>query len=260
MKKTLLMGLLLMVAWAVGSVAQDEMTDEALLGQMDFQRFAAYFNPELPSTTFTVEIVAQRPDGAKQATVQVSFRFDPEDLGRGGFRIDYLSPEELSGDVFLGKGDEIFFWNPDLIEPLKVNGTFEVFGDATVAEVVGIQFSGDYTIEEREDRALADGSDGIWLKLKATRDSVAFPLAEVTARADNFQPHELKLFDESGDLLHDNTFESYAVWEDGRPYFERQLLDNRIVPVNQTLLTVSNIKNAELSFDLFDPKLLGANQ
>jgi|GEM_PF-7106672 len=153
MKKLFLLSVLVLVGWTVGSVAQDDaqeaMGDEALLGQMDFQRFAAYFNPELPSTTFTVELRAERPDGSKEATVQVSFKFDQE--GQGGARIDYLTPEELAGDVFVIKGDDIFFWNPDLIEPLKVNGRFEVFGDATVAEVVGIGFQGDYAIEDQAD-------------------------------------------------------------------------------------------------------------
>jgi len=204
-----------------------------------------------------VEIIAERPDGSKQATVQVSFAFDQENPDVGGGRIDYLAPEELAGDVFLIKGDDIFFWNPDLVSPLKVNGQFEVFGDATVAEVVGIGFQGAYSIESREDTTLDDGTPAIKLALNATRESIAFPLAEVTANALTLQPFNLKLFDESGDLLHDNTFESYTMLDDGRPYFDRQLLDNRIVPVNQTLMIVSNIQNIEPDFDRYDPDLLG---
>ena len=89
---------------------------------------------------------------------------------------------------------------------------------------------------------------------------MAFQLAEVTANAETLQPINLKLFDESGDLLHDNTFESYSTVEDGRPFFNRQLLDNRIVPVNQTLLIVSNIQNVDLDLDLFNPEKLGTEE
>lgn len=255
MKNVLLLSVLFL-GFAIGAAAQPTISDQQLLGAMDFQRFGGYFNPGVSSTTFTSEIVAQRPDGAKQAVVQVSFKFVQETSDFIA-RIDYLSPEELSGDVFLITAEEVFFWNPDLIEPLKVNGRFEVFGDATVAEVVGIQFSGDYLIKERVSTTLEDGTPAIELALKATRDSVAFPQAKVVARLDSLQPLTLKLFDESGDLLHDNTFESYNATEDGRPYFDRQLLDNRVVPVNQTLLTITNIENKELPNALFDVNQLG---
>ncbi len=254
MKKAFVFAVIALGA-ALGAAAQPQLSDQQLLGAMDFQRFGGYFNPGVSSTTFTSEIVAQRPDGVKQAVVQVSFKFFQE---TGDFiaRIDYLTPEELSGDVFLVTGEEVFFWNPDLIEPLKVNGRFEVFGDATVAEVVGIQFSGDYTITGRAQVTL-DGAPAIELSLTATRASVAFPKAVVVAPLETLRPATLKLFDESGDLLHDNTFESYAQTEDGRPYFDRQLLDNRIVPVNQTLLTITNIENKELPDALFDVTKLG---
>lgn len=262
MKKWIALSLLLLLGWTVGSVAQDAMTDEQVLGTMDFQRFAGYFNPELPGTTFTTDILAERPDGSKQATVQVSFFFGAEDGGFRG-RIDYLAPEELKGDVFIIVGgtqpgaEEIFFWNPDLVSPLKVNGRFEVFGDATVVEVVGIGFSNDYTISERKEYE-REGTPVLELSLKATRPSVAFQRARVVADAQTLQPKTLELFDESGDLLHFNTFEEYGTTADGRPYFVRQLLDNRIVPVNQTLMIITNIENKALPAEMFDPTKLGA--
>lgn len=258
MKKIILFTLVALLGLTFSTVAQDGAPDPdaELLQAMDFQRFAAYFSPETPGTTFTVEIQAERPDGSKFATVQVSFAFDPE-LGQRA-RIDYLTPEELAGDVFIINGDDIFFWNPDLITPLKVNGRFEVFGDATVAEVVGIGFQGSYTITDRSEYTNDDGLDVIEVGLEATREAIAFPKARVIANAETLQPIILDLFDESGDLLHHNTFESYDTVEDGRPFFDRQLLDNRVVPVNQTLLIVSNIVNAELDFSIFDETLLGA--
>ena len=257
MKKIILFTLVALLGLTFSTVAQDGAPDPdaELLQAMDFQRFAAYFSPETPGTTFTVEIQAERPDGSKFATVQVSFAFDPE-LGQRA-RIDYLTPEELAGDVFIINGDDIFFWNPDLITPLKVNGRFEVFGDATVAEVVGIFFDGDYAIAGREELTLEDGTPGLALDLEATRESVAYQKARVVANALTLEPIMLELFDESGDLLHFNTFESYATTSDGRPFFDAQLLDNRIVPVNQTLLKITNIESKVLPDAQFDPNQLG---
>jgi len=260
MKKVILFTLVALIGltFSFNTVAQDDAEADPnaeLLAAMDFQRFAAYFSQETPGTTFTVEILAERPDGSKAATVQVSFAFDPEQGQRA--RIDYLTPEELAGDVFIINGDDIFFWNPDLITPLKVNGQFEVFGDATVAEVVGIGFQGAYEVTERSDYTNDDGLDVIELNLVATREEIAFQQARVVANAETMQPITLDLMDENGDLLHHNTFESYDMVEDGRPFFNRQLLDNRVVPVNQTLLIVSNIVNASIDFSIFDETLLG---
>ena len=155
-----------LLAWtALG--AQADLSDEELLQQMDFQRFGGYITGEAPTTSFTVEIVAQR--------------------------------------------------------------------DAIT---------------------LNDGAPGLRLALTATSEAVAFPRAEVTADAQTLRPINLKLFDESGDLLHDNTFTAYAE-VNGVPYFETQLLDNQIVPVNQTLLTITNIQNREIDPATFDPTRLG---
>jgi len=251
MKKMMLVALIALIGWtAVGATAQPELSDEELLQTMDFMRFGGYFAGEAPSTTFTVEIIADRPDGTQQAVVQVSFN-----ANAGIFRIDYLTPEELTGDVFIVTNEEVFFWNPDLISPIQVNGSFEVFGDATVAEVVGIFFQGDYNITGRDFSNL-DGVDTLVLDLEATRESVAFPIARVVADAQTLQPITLELFDASGDLLHLNTFEAYSE-VDGLPYFETQLLDNRIVPVNRTLMTITNIENTDLAESLFDPNELG---
>jgi outer membrane lipoprotein-sorting protein len=257
LQKVLVLALIALIGSTVSLSAQDEMTDQQLLQTMDFQRFGAFFAAAQsadPSATFTVEIVAERPDGSKSAVVQVSFLVSQ--TAGFMFRIDYLSPEELANDVFIVQGDDVFFWNPDLLTPLKVNGRFEVFGDATVAEVVGIFFDGDYTIADRQPATLVDGSPAIQFNLEATREAVAYPRAEVIANAETLQPVSLKLFDESGDLLHDNTFVEYADLN-GAPYFETQLLDNRIVPVNQTQLTMTNIEYVPLTEAFFDPNNLG---
>jgi len=257
LKKAVVLTLLILTAWVAGSTAQEEPTDEELLQAMDFARFGAFFaaaQSEAGGGILTMEIVAQRPDGSSVATVQILWKlFDENDFR---FRVEYITPEELAGDVFLVTPEEVFFWNPDLITPIKVNGQFEVFGDATVAEVVGIFFSGAYNITARESITLEDGRPGIQLDLSATADFVAFQKVQVTADLETLQPVNLKLFDDSGDLLHDNTFESYTQFQNG-PLFDRQLLDNRIVPVNQTLLALSDFISFAHEDDVFNPTALG---
>jgi hypothetical protein len=270
MKKLALLSLVLFVGFAFGALAQDEGQeqpqeqdpDQALLGGMDFQRFGGYFNfedPE-PATSFSVDITAERIDGTKLANVQVSFKIIGQDFYA---RIDYLSPEELKDDVFIITPEGIFFWNPDLDEPIVVPGTFEVFGDATVSEVIGIQFSGQYKITDREEITLANGNPALSLDLEGTNENVAFPFATVVAEQLGegeevaYRPVTLELFGlDRTDPFHFNTFEEYADLE-GRPYFKRQLLDNLITVENQTLLDVSDIKHDPLDDAAFDPTQLG---
>jgi hypothetical protein len=109
---------------------------------------------------------------------------------------------------------------------------------------------------ERSSTTLEDGTPAIELKLRATRETIAFQAATVAANAETLRPITLALFDDDGDLLHLNTFEAYVVTND-KPHFQKQLLDNRIVPVNKTLLTITNLENKNLPNEMFDPELLG---
>lgn len=111
MKKLVLLMLLALSTCALGSIAQTDLSDEELLGAMDMARFAAFLAEGVPSATFTSEILAERPDGSKEAMVQVSFKLIGEDSQEFA-RIDYLAPEELAGDVFIITPEEIFFLEP----------------------------------------------------------------------------------------------------------------------------------------------------
>ncbi|MBI1730494.1 hypothetical protein HY229_06365 [Candidatus Acetothermia bacterium] len=274
MKKFIILSLLLVLGGAVGAFAQNggqpPSPDDQLLGQMDYERFGAYFDlsQNSPSSSFTVDVTAQRVSGTFTATVQVSFK-----LIKGNFygRIDYLAPSDLAQQVFIITPEGIFFWKPDLAETgaIRVPGSYEVFGDATVAEVVGIGFRGDYKIGKRDDNVtLTDhpGKTYIRLSLEPAHDGVAFPYATVVAEAitngdkTTYLPYTLELFGvdhkDDSDALHFNTFEEYGDLN-GTPFFKTQNLHNLITPENYTRLSVSNILHEEIPDAKFDPAQLG---
>ena len=267
MKKLVALAFVLAVGFTFAGVAQDappvnidEMEDSAILASLDNQRFSGYFdfssgNPE-PSTSFTVDITAQRITGQIVGTVEVKFK-----LIAGGFhgRIDFLAPETESGKIWIVGPDGTFFKSPDADEFIPVPGTVIVFGDATVAEVVGVFFNGAYNITARTDLTLEDGTEAVQFEVEGVRDeegnispNVTFPFATVTADKSNLRPITLELFGANKSKFHFNTFEEYGEI-DGRPYFKRQLLDNLITVENQTLLDVSNIVYEPLPNAIFDP-------
>ncbi len=229
-------------------VAQQAPTDDQLLEAFDKARFV-----ESPSFTMTVEVVADRPDGTKQAVVQLYFK---EIEGRRYARIEFLSPEELKGQVYLSTPDGVFFWQPGLATPLKVSGRQPVFGDSSVSETVGIQFKGDYKVKARKDVTLPGNKAGLEVELEATEKSVAFQKVTVTADKATLRPVKARLFALSGDPLNDVTYQEYATL-DKDEYVKKQLIENQLIKTNKTLLTITKIEAKDLPNDLFDPNKLG---
>lgn len=234
---------------AVGSAAQ-EVSDQDLLKAMDDARF-------LDATTFTmtVEVIADRPDGTSQALVQLYFKTTAE--GEEVFRIEFLQPEDMAGEVFVSTPEGTFLWNPDLVMPLKVSDRQEVFGDASVAETAGIRLgNGDYKVTSRQSATLEDGTPVLEVQLDATAPAVAFQSVMLDVTPDTFQPLRMRLFALGGDPINDVTFEEYGDLN-GDAYVTRQLIESQFVEGDKTLLTITSIEAKELSDDLFDPEKLG---
>lgn len=246
--QSLLSVVVLAVAFGWGSVGQQAPTDDQLLEAFDKARFV-----EATSFTMTVEVVADRPDGTRQAIVQLYFK---EINGKRYARIEFLAPEDLKGQVYVSTPEGTFFWQPGLATPLKVSGRQQVFGDSSVAETVGIQFKGDYKIKSRKDVTLPGNKAGWEVELEATDRSVAFQRATVTAERATLRPVKARLFALSGDPLNDVTYQEYATLEKDE-YVKKQLIENQLIKTNKTLLTIMKIEARDLSNDLFDPNKLG---
>lgn len=243
-----LMAALAAIVFTIVLVAQPAPTDDQLLEAFDKARFV-----ESPSFTMTVEVVADRPDGTKQAVVQLYFK---EIDGKRYARIEFLAPEELKGQVYVSTPEGTFFWQPGLATPLKVSGRQQVFGDSSVAETVGIRFNGDYKIKSRKDVTLPGNKAGLEVELEATEKSVAFQKVTVTAEKTTLRPIKARLFALSGDPLNDVSYQEYAT-VDKDEYVKKQLIENQLIKTNKTLLTITKIEAKELPNDLFDPNKLG---
>ncbi len=235
--------------FGIGLVAQPVPTDDQLLEAFDKARFI-----ESPSFTMTVEVIADRPDGTKQAVVQLSFK---EINGKRYARIEFLAPEELKGQVYVSTPEGTFFWQPGLATPLKVSGRQQVFGDSSVAETVGIQFKNDYKIKSRKDVTLPGNKAGLEVELEATDKSVAFQKVTVTADKATLRPLKARLFALSGDPLNDVSYQEYGTLENKDEYVKKQLIENQLIKTNKTLLTITKIEAKDLPNDLFDPNKLG---
>jgi hypothetical protein len=306
--KKLLIALVIILTISLGSMAQSYAPGvRDLVSWLGGQtpdifddRHRAYLGFQLPGSSFVVTITATRESGTQEAKARVIYDF-PELDPIVSARVEFLEPEELRGDTYIiiitDRTRDVFFWNDDLVSPINLDKRFEVFGDATIFEVIGYRLGeADYLfdlIELSDDEAannviqpmteeeMSQVGDEIGrvidfnLVARPERSEVVlFPRATVVAyeglfnqmlgngdivvsRA--FTTHKVKLFDESGDLLHtiEYDWQDYRTAETGGRYAETQVITNHVIPGNMTTLFVSDIEVGDFSDDLFDPTLLG---
>lgn len=312
--KRVLVAVLLLSVFSLGTLAQtsappslvppadlsDITSSDTYRSGYDFDdRIEGYYNWRFPGSTFLLDIEAQREQGTLRARARVSLKF-PE---FGAFvlaRIDFLEPAEVAGDVYITSFQDrdrtVFFWNPGLVQPLKLDKRFEIFGDATAFELIGTSLvgDGDYLVskitpsQESLDQLPPSASidDGVfsgevnrlvdWHLVARPERRGILPFQQITVVSYNhytvwkgmarnaFRTYKLKLFDESGDLLHTVTvdLEDYRFFEDPTfmsklPYAAKQVIENHVVPGNVTTVGISNIEIKTFEDAFFDPAKLG---
>jgi hypothetical protein len=257
------------------------------------QGFNAYINSGLLGSTVTLDIDVLRDGVEQKATVRVSHKFPKDSLLRLS-RIDFLAPEELVGDVYIIRLNEddrrefdVFFWNPGLVSPLKVNGHFEVFGDASIFETMGLLVRGAdgkywVTFREFSEEVPTVPNPEYTLTIRSNtgqnlgRVTKEAPLAEITvepipARLESEPFPMIKVFaflnsalyrmefrDADGDLIHTHHYD----WRefDSVPsgsYATQYTIENHIIPGSFTTISVRDIQVGNHPDELFDPNLLG---
>ncbi len=244
---------LLLVGVPLGVFAQ--MADEDLLRRADEARFL-----EADSFTFTLRLIAeravQRPDGREEvvrseALLKVFHKRFPEGMRT---RVEFLEPESLRGTVYLILGDEIFFWQPGLLQPIRISGQQRLFGDASVAEAVGIRFQ-TYEVRERE-RTELGGQETIKLELEAQSPQQAFPRVTLWMDPEALRPVQAVLSALSGTPLKRVTYREYARFE-GDEYAADILIEDLLFQEGKTAMHIGEIAIEELDDALFDPDRLG---
>jgi len=234
----------LMLVAAMMGVAQ---TDEQLLEKADKARFI-----EANSYVMSSKIIAERPDGKGEAVMTIYNKRFPEGVRT---RVEFLAPDSLRGTVYLIVGDDIYFWQPGLLQPLKISWQQKIFGDASIAEAAGIQFSGKYVVKAKQDEKL-DGRDALRLSLEATSESVAF--AKVTLWLDKreLKPIQAILHAVSGEPLKRTLYTKYAKLQDDE-YAAEVVVEDLLFKGFKTTIQIGDVRIQELPDDLFDPTKLG---
>ncbi|MFC2106126.1 outer membrane lipoprotein-sorting protein [Candidatus Bipolaricaulota bacterium] len=250
MKRILILFLALIGIFASYVIAQD-LSDIELLTALDDARF---FDETV--TKLSIRILSETPDETREAELMLSF-YDTED---GSYaRIEFATPEELAGQIFLSTPDATYFYGPDLDFPIKTSATTQVFGDAAVAQTSGIRFSDSYTIEERRIVMTEDGIEVWELDLVAIDFTIAFQAVTVTVDPIELLPISAILYAVSGLPFYEVFYETYVAREDD-VYVTTQRIVNQLLLGRITTSEILEIGTEPLSPALFDPASLGKNE
>jgi len=247
MKKTMSLIFAFAVLATVTATAQD-LADSELLMALDDARF---FDDTVTQLTIRIESVT--PDETREAELMLSFY---ESDANSYARIEFASPEELAGQIFLSTPDGTYFYGPDLDFPIKTSATTEVFGDAAVAQTSGIRFADSYTIQERRTVINDEGTELWEIDLAAIDFTVAFQAITVTVDPDTLQPLCAMLYAVSGLPFYEVFYEVYALRDDD-VYVTTQRIVNQLLIGRVTTSEILDIGVDALPFDLFDPASLG---
>jgi len=244
MKTTTIIMLLALLLLGLGAFGQDTLSDPELLQAFDDLRF---FDDDV--TSLRVRITSTKADEVDEAEVLLLFaEIDGEDYTR----IEFLSNDDVLGQIYITTPDGTFFFAPDLDEPFQVSGNQEVFGDSPAAQTAGIRFAEDYRIVARRTVTLEDGSAVLEFDLVTEDLAVAFQKTTVTADAETLRPLSVILFAVSGLPFYEVYFEEYVTRADDDVYVSVQRIENQIFAGQTTISEILEIGTDELDPALFD--------
>lgn len=243
------------IVWSIGflivvglaSFGQDALSDAELLAALDDARF---FDADV--TTLRVRIHAIAPDDERDAEIRLLF-------AESSTRIEFLSPEELAGQVYLSTPDATYFFGPDLDFPIRTSATAELFGDAAVAQTSGIRFLDDYTVTSRRSTVGPDGTALLEADLEAVDLRVAFQAATVVIDAVALRPVSAVLYALSGLPFYEVFYEAYEIRAEGDLYVVRQRIVNRFLVGRETTSEILEITTEPVAPEWFDPDTFGSS-
>ncbi|MBI1741717.1 outer membrane lipoprotein-sorting protein [Candidatus Acetothermia bacterium] len=239
------------VGWAMifglTYVASGQSADEQLLQNADRVRFI-----DAPSYVASSTVIAERPGSRGEASLKIySKRF----LDGSRIRIEFVAPENLKGTVYLVIADDIYLWQPGLLQPIRISGQQKIFGDASIAEAAGIQFSGRYAVQTKQDEKLND-QDTLKLTLQATTEKVAFAKVTLWLAQKDLKPVQGILHAVSGEPLKKILYNKYAKTGDDE-YAAEIAIEDLLFKNFKTTMQIPQITMQNLPDELFDPKKLG---
>lgn len=197
------------------------------------------------SFVLDLDMISQSAKGIQTAQIRVYLHQTKKQM------VTFLEPTRLRDQSILVIGTNTWMFQKGLNRPLRISAQQKLFGDAGIAETVGIDYLHDYNVENMQE---IDGYSV--LKLRAIDGSIAYQGAELWISEATATIHKVILSGSNGQPLKELIYSDYqdlnghevATIEISNLLYERE---------QRTILTYRAITQKQLVESAFDPLIMG---
>ncbi len=168
--------------------------------------------------------------------------------------VTFLSPQRMTGQSFLVSDNNTWMHQEGLNRPLRISPQQKLFGEAGIAETIGIDYLNDYRITER-----AETPTEHILDLEATDVKTAYQRARLWIDKEEVKIEKVVLMAINGLPLKELIFSDYCLLNDHE--VARIDIRNLLSEKDQnTVINYLSIEESRLPAEIFDPLLMGKSQ
>jgi outer membrane lipoprotein-sorting protein len=154
------------------------------------------------TTTVLTEYIQGKPKDQTVLTV-----YSKEDKTSGQFRnlVRYVEPPRDAGKMALLDGQNLWFYDPAAKSSVRISTQQRLVGQASIGDVLTINFAIDYTSTLLGDEAITDAerqTRNCWhLDLRAATPTAVYSRSEYWVEHGSFLPIKIKFYSDSGRVM-----------------------------------------------------------
>lgn len=160
-----------------------------------------------PDGSFAVDVaLSEYRDGKLSATSALVVLARPgADGGQYRNLVRFVAPARDAGKLMLRNGVDLWFYDPANRASVRISPQQRLLGQASNGDVMTTQLARDFTAEWLGEESVRDGERrerrAVVLRLRATRDDVAYPLVAYWVEPRSRQPLKAQYYTADGRLL-----------------------------------------------------------
>ncbi len=176
----------------------------ALDAQDILQRSDNVRNPSVPFASVVTITEFYKAKPVDQLIVKVHSKAHP-DNGQYRTLVKFLKPGKDKDKLMLRNGNEIWFYDPDSSNSIRLSPQQRLLGQSSNGDVMTANFSLDYRVTELNEETIKDANkkshDTYHLTMTAKNDSTTYASAEFWVAKSNFYPIKAKFYSNSQRLM-----------------------------------------------------------
>jgi outer membrane lipoprotein-sorting protein len=205
-----------------------------------------YHRQGLGEGSFLLEIEAVSSDGTQQDRARIKVYLDKSDSQL----VTFEEPERMKDDCYLVVGYNTWILQAGMRRPLRISAQQKLFGEAGIAETVGLDYLNDYRIEES-----AETETEYQLHLVALDRRTAYQRATIWVGKEDGNIQRVRLLAINGQPLKELIYSNYRSingHEVGEIIVKNLLMEKN----QQTVLKFLNIIEKQIPPAAFQPMMM----